>query len=128
MDDTKLDTLQILLIIIVPSLITGIPAIISAIGAWQDKRKRLSESLSNEGTAAEKVSNAWEKLVEDLQKRINNLDARQIKFDEKEKELENRLDRQGKRISHLTYGVQILIGQITALGATPEFILDNNEE
>jgi hypothetical protein len=138
MTDAKLDTLQILLIIIIPSIIAALPSIVSSIAAWKDKRKKVAESLNEESTAAEKVSSAWEKLAEDLQARIDKMEARQIasdermeerqaKSDEKIKKMGLKLDRQGKRIRYLEQGVQILIDQVTSMGATPNFILEEEK-
>lgn len=126
--DTNLTPMQILLIIIIPSLIAGVPSIISAFGAWKDKRKRAAESQSEEGTAAEKVSLAWEKLTEDLQKQIDKLSARQDKSDEEQRKLNVRVNRQKKRILYLEDGVQILIKQIRTLGFEPNFILKDECE
>jgi len=132
--DAKLDTIQILLIIIIPSIIAAMPSIISSIAAWKDRRKRKAESLADESTAAEKVSSAWEKLAGDLQTRIDKMEARQIlsddrqkKSDERQQKMEAKLDRQGKRIRYLEHGVQTLIEQVTSMGATPNFILEEEK-
>jgi len=135
MDDLNLNNIQILLIIIIPALITGIPSLISTIGAWKDKRKRRAEALADESTAAEKVSSAWEKIVEDLQKRIDKMDERQNKSDERQnksdeeqRRLNGRLNRQRKRINYLEDGVQILIRQLKELGVEPNFILEDEDD
>lgn len=128
MTDANLNPIQILLLIIIPSLIAGFPAILSAIIAWKDRRKRLAESLNEEGSAAEKVSLAWEKLAEDLQQRIDKLEARLNKSDEEQKNLNNRLNRQRKRINYLEDGVQILIKQLKALGVEPNFTLEDEDK
>lgn len=135
MDDANLDPIQILLIIIIPSFVAGLPAIISAIGAWKDKRKRIAEALTEESTAAEKVSIAWEKLADDLQKRIDKFEERlkaaeeKLKLaDEEQKKLNARLNRQRRRINYLEDGVQILITQLRALGVEPNFTLEDEEK
>jgi hypothetical protein len=121
-------TIQILLIIIIPSLITGIPAGISAFGAWKNKRKKLSEALSDEGNAAEKLSLAWGKFAEDLQRQIDKMDVRQTESEVKQEKLNIRLNRQRKRINYLEDGIQILIKQLKILGVEPNFILKDEEE
>jgi len=123
MDDANLTLIQIILIIIIPSFITGSPAIISAFGAWKDKRKRMAESLNEEGSAAEKVSLAWEKLFEDLQKRLDKMNERQDKSDEEMRILTSKVNRQRRRINYLEDGVQILIRQLKLLGVEPNFTL-----
>jgi len=123
MSDANFNPIEVLLIIIVPSLIAGVPAIISSVGAWKDKRKRTAEALADESTAAEKVSNAWEKIAEDLQKRLDKVDERQNRSDEEQKKLNARLTRQRRRITYLEDGVQILIRQLRGLGVEPNFIL-----
>ncbi len=139
MNDLNLSPLQLLLAMIIPAFFTGLPALISAIGAWKDKRKRIAETLVEEHTAAEKVSNAWEKLTGELQERIDKLDARLNKAEEdrknKEEEweqkqikMEARLTRQRKRINYLEGGVQILIKQLESMGATPSFVIEEEEK
>jgi hypothetical protein len=118
--DTSLDTFQILLIIIIPAIISGIPAIISALAARKNKRKIKSESQVDEGNAADKVTTAYERLVEDLQLRIDKMEARQNETDAK-------VERQGKRIRHLEHGVFLLISQVKSLGAEPVFDLTIEE-
>jgi uncharacterized coiled-coil protein SlyX len=126
---TNFNLLEILLIIIIPSFVAGLPAIISAIGAWKGKRKRVAESLVEEGTAAEKVSLAWEKLVGDLEKRTNKMDERLTISEDEQRKLNIKLERQKKRINYLEDGVKILIKQLKDLGVQPNFILktDNQE-
>lgn len=128
MTDTDLDTLQIILIIIIPSLIAGVPAALSAIAAWKSNRKKKAEALTEEGTAAEKVSAAWEKLATDLQTRIDRMEARQIVSDDKIKRMDSKIERQAKRVRYLEHGVQILIEQVKSMGATPAFILEEQPE
>lgn len=128
MDNANLTPFQILLIIIIPSLIAGIPSMLSTIGAWKDRRKRIAEALSDESSAAEKVSLAWEKLAEDLQKRIDKMEERLNRSDEEQKKLDFRLKRQRKRINYLENGVEILIKQLRNLGVEPDFILEDEDK
>lgn len=135
MDDANLTPIQIILIILIPSFVTALPSIISAIGARKDKRKRVAESLIEEGTAAEKVSTAWEKLAGDLQGRIDRFEERLRQAEEKQEKseaeqlkLNARLNRQRKRINYLEDGVQILITQLRGLGVEPNFILKDEED
>lgn len=128
MDDVNLSPLQVLLLIIIPSIITGLPSMLSAIGAWKDKRKRVAEALNEESTAAEKVSSAWEKLAEDLQNRIDKMEDRLNKSDTEQLRLNKRLNRQRRRIDYLENGVDILIKQLKTLGVEPDFILEDEEE
>jgi len=131
MTDYALDLLEILFIIIIPSIISGVPALISAIAAWKTERKKKAETLTEEGSAAEKVAMAYDRLVEDLQIRIDKMEARYQKdseqFQERLKAAEQRIDRQGKRIRHLEQGVDQLITQVKSLGAEPVFTIPPNE-
>ncbi len=145
MNDLNLSPLQLLLAMVIPAFFTGLPALISAIGAWKDERKRTAEVAVEEQTAAEKaaataerVSNAWEKLTGEMQERIDKMDARLNKAEEdrknkegeweqKQTKMEARLTRQRKRINYLEGGVQILIKQLESLGATPSFVIEEEK-
>lgn len=119
MADSNLSTIQILLIIIIPSLITGIPSIIAAITA----KKRIHALITPEigdttASAADKITTAYGKIVDDMQTRMST-------YEEKQCKLEDKIERQNKRITHLEQGVYKLIAQIRSLGAEPVFTLDD---
>lgn len=118
--DLKLDTFQVFLIIIVPALIAIIPKLIEVYQTRKTKRKQVSEAVVDETTAADKVSTAYDRLVEDLQIRIDKMENRQNATDAK-------VSRQGKRIRHLEQGVIQLIDQVKSLGAEPVFTITNEE-
>lgn len=121
MPDTHLDTIEILLIIIIPALISGVPAIVSAFNARKSKRQQDAMAKADEANAADKVTSAYDKLARDLQNRINIMDQRQLATDAK-------VDRQAKRIRHLEQGVFKLIMQVQSLGAIPVFVLPDDDD
>lgn len=138
-NDPTLSPIQILIIMLVPAFLTGLPAVISAIGAWKDKRKRAAETAVEEQTSAEKLSNAWEKLTGEMQERIDKLNIRidkaeedrknkEAEWEKKQIETEKRLTRQRKRINYLEDGVQILIKQLESMGVNPAFTLEEEEK
>lgn len=114
----NLSLVQIIFSIIIPSLITGIPALIGAINAKKSKKKRDSEVQVDEADAAEKVSNAYDKVVADMQTRIDKMEIRQTVSEKK-------IEHQERRINFLENGVRKLVTQVRGLGAEPVFSIDD---
>lgn len=138
-NDQTLTPIQIIIIMLVPAFLTGLPALISAAGAWKNKQKREVEAKLDEQTSSEKLSNAWEKLTGELQERVEKLNDRLDKVEEDRKnkealwekkqiETEKKISNQRKRITYLEDGVQVLIKQLESMGVKPAFILDQDEE
>lgn len=138
MNEPNFTILQVIFVVIIPSIITGIPAFLSALSQRKSRGKKIAETRETDASAAEKVATAYDKIVEDLQMRIDKMENRLIKTEEtwekKQKEwetrqlkLETKLDRQGHRIRVLERGISQLIHQVEELGAIPVFKLPEED-
>ena len=124
---------QVIFVIIVPALITGIPSLIAALAAKRRQKDFTSVEQKKTGAeAADNVSNAYQKLVDDLQEQINGWrDQAKIERQQmvkRQDELEKRVDRQSRRIRHLENGVNQLVKQIRSMGEEPVFTLDTTPD
>lgn len=137
----KFTLIQVFFIVIVPAIISAIPVLISALQQQKPKPKDKIDIKEQDSSAADKIANAYDKIVEDLQIRIDKMEtrltisenvriAKDREWEIKQVKMEARLDRQRNRISYLEHGVQVLIDQLKSLGVEPNFILEDekNEE
>jgi len=120
--DSGLSVFQILLIVIIPAIISGIPAIISATSAKALAKKNVSmapaESNDLHAGATGKISLAYDGLTDNLIARIGCLEARQS-------QTEAKVERQRRRIILLEQGIMKLIKQIQDAGGNPVFTLES---
>jgi len=125
MTDTELDAIQIILVILVPAIISAGVAIYIARTNKKSRKQQAAESRELDASAAEKISNAYDLVVKNLQNEIiksrDEHRAELMKIEERQEQLEEKLDKQQKRIVHLESGVAKLVKQIKLLGAEPVF-------
>ncbi len=98
---------------IAEALITGFFAlIVGVIGFFAGRKK-------NDGDAAQSISNAASKAVENLLKPLTD---RVAVLEDKVKKQDLKLERYGQRVIVLMRGIEQLMTQITRLGHVPEWI------
>lgn len=112
---------QILLIIIIPACISAIPPIIAAVTARKSKEKERAEIKEHDASSAQKISDAYDRVVADLQERITKSEAREAARDETIEKLNGKVDGLNKRVTYLESGVRKLVKQVKDLGGEPVF-------
>jgi len=135
----KFTLVQVFFIVIIPALISGIPALIAVLQQRYPKPKDKFDQREQDSSAADKIAAAYDKIVDDLQIRIDKMETRFEKLENdtsirekawitKYMKMEARLTRQRKRINYLEEGVQILIKQLESMGATPSFVIEEEKK
>jgi|MudIll2142460700_1097286.scaffolds.fasta_scaffold126033_3 uncharacterized coiled-coil protein SlyX len=114
-------TVQIILIILIPATISAIPPLIAAITARKTKAKERAEIKEHDANAAQKISDAYDKIVADLQDRITKTETREAARDETIEKLTGKVDELSKRVTYLETGVRKLVKQVKDLGGEPVF-------
>jgi len=131
--------LQVFLIIIIPAIISGIPAFLAVLQQQKPKPKDKYDQKEQDSTSADKIATAYERIVEDLQNRFDKVEAKLTKSEvnwthvekewiERQEMTDLRLEHQGRRIRILERGIQQLIGQIEDLGAIPVFKFPEDDQ
>lgn len=99
-------------------LIGGVVAILPAILGWVIANKKLpTEAKVSVGDAADKVSAGYDRLVENLQERLDKVENRLALTEEKAKEQEC-------RIVYLENGIRKLVAQLKEHGLDPVFTIN----
>lgn len=115
--------------ILLGGLITLIPGVLAWITATNAAKRRAAIEAAKlpvdmkvlAGDAADKVSQGYDRLVEDLQDRLNNVETRLSREELKICEQARVIAEQEKRINFLETGVKKLVAQLKGLREVPVF-------
>jgi len=133
--ETKMDQATVnILQIFVGAFVSLIPSLIIAYYGYRQFNKShdlnvKTQPVKNkvtEGEAVEKFALGYDKLVEDLQSRIDRLEDKQSKLEVKIEVQDKKIDDQNKRITYLETGVRQLVKQVKDLGGDPVFDINGS--
>lgn len=147
------DTLEKLLLILIPSLIASVPAVISAVASRKNTAKQLdiereknsSERKKIEVEVAEKVATTYKDLINSLKEEMERrhldyeerLKEQEVKIEELSRDNEllksqliqmaTRAENFSKKIGRLQNGIQRLTDQIKSAGLKPVYTVSKED-